>query len=180
MFLDYYKIKKINFRGESIDHDFNVKILKSFEKIYTKAQEKNLYMTVTGGLGSCLLYKKIYRTIKDIDLLIIPRDINKWFEIFIDGYDFCFEEEYTRNPSERLKDFFNEKIKSLVFMDVEFQCKIEIINIQKSKDVHIVQINENGNLIKIKNQLFSHINKLKFGRDKDLTDWAFFQKYLNI
>jgi hypothetical protein len=180
MFLDYSKIEKINFRGENIDHDFNVKILKSFEKIYTKAQEKNLHMTVTGGLGSCLLYKKIYRTIKDIDLLIIPREITKWFEIFIDGYDFCFEEEYARNPSQRLEDFFNEKINSLVFMDTGFQCKIEIINIKKSKVVEIVQINENGNLIKIKTPLFSYQNKLRFGRDKDLTDWAFFEKYLNI
>jgi len=179
MFLDYSKIEKIKFHSEDIDHDFNIRIFNTFEKLYHKAKEKNLDFIITGGLGSCLLYKKIYRTITDIDILIIPGDIRRWFEVFIQGYDFCFEDSYTDNPSQRLRDFFNNQIKSLVFMDDEYKCKIEIINMTISKDISHSIVIENNYPIKIKNQYFSYTNKLTFGREKDFVDWEFFQTYLN-
>lgn len=179
MFLDYSKIEKIKFHNQEIDHNFNINIFKTFEKLYHKAKEKNLDFILSGGLGSCLLYKKIYRTIKDIDILIMPRDVTKWFEIFVQGYDFCFEEHYVNNPSQRLRDFFNNQIKSLVFMDDEYKCKIEIINVLKTRDASHSIIIENDHPIKIKNQYFSYRNKLTFGREKDFVDWEFFQNYLN-
>ena len=175
MIIDYDKIEKIHFLNKDFDHDFNIKVLKTFENLFLKTLELKIDFVVTGGFGSLLYYKKIYRKIEDIDLLINRQDIEKWFLLFKDNYDFCYEEFYEFYPAQRLKDFFNKKVESLIFKDNEHQVKIEIIT-RPCFDYKEVEFN--NYFFKVAFPNFSYENKLKFKRPKDVEDWKFFNKYL--
>jgi hypothetical protein len=178
MIIDYDKIEKIPYLNSEINHEFNLRSIRAFEKLYFKALDEKIDFILTGGMGSLLYFKKIYRTLNDIDFLINIKDLNKWFKVFKNGYDFCYEDHYKQNPSQRIKDFKNKKINSLIFLDNEFKVKIEIINSELSKILDFYEIEINTYSFKIKEPLYSYRNKITFRRKKDFEDWGFFEKFL--
>jgi hypothetical protein len=176
MIIEYDKIEKIYFLNKEIDDDFNIKVIKTFEKLYLQTIKYKIDFVLTGGLGAVLYYKKIYRKIEDIDLIINEKDIREWFKIFQNNYDFCYENHYELSPAKRLKDFFDKKINSLVFKDNEYQVKIEIIRALESFGSSDLKFKDH--LIKVKNPEESFRNKINYKRTKDFEDWEFFRKYL--
>jgi hypothetical protein len=179
MIIDYNKIEKIPYLNSKIDHEFNLRLIKAFEKLYFKILDEKIEFILTGGLGSCLYYKKIYRTLLDIDLLIEDKDLGKWYRVFKEGaYNFCYEDHYKQNPVQRIEDFKNRKINSLIFLDNEFKVKIEIINSEFSKIMDFHEIEINTFTLKVIQPFYSYKNKITFRRKKDLEDWEFFNKFL--
>lgn len=181
MIIDYSKIEKINFLSKDIDDTFNIKVLKSFEKFYHKAIDFNLNFLITGGIGSIIVYNKIYRTLVDIDILINPEELKQWFMVFKDDYNFCFEDHYIEKPERRLFNFLNKKIDSLVFFDIENEVKIEIMNSDLSNSLDYYKICLNNYLLNVKVPKITYELKKNFKsfRDKDAEDWIFFEKYLS-
>jgi hypothetical protein len=70
-FLEKYEnCEKINFHDFEIDHENNKRILNKLSEIIIDFNKLNETIFVTGGVANFLKYNKIYRSFKDIDLLI--------------------------------------------------------------------------------------------------------------
>lgn len=181
MIIDYENVEKINFFSKEINDEVNLRILKAFEKFYYKAIDYNLNFLITGGIGSLIIYNKIYRTLVDVDILINTNELKKWLELFKNEYNFCFEDRYIKYPQGRLFHFLNKKIDSLVFFDTEYEVKIEVMNSELSNSLDYYKVYKDNLILNVKCPEITYELKKNFPshRDKDAEDWDFFEKYLS-
>jgi hypothetical protein len=71
----YYYIYYSNPKTKPIDSkEKNLNIINCFNELSLKIQEEKLEFIIAGGIASAFYYKKIYRTIKDIDIIINFKD----------------------------------------------------------------------------------------------------------
>lgn len=179
MIIDFNKVQKIKLDSYTIDDAININALKAFDKILIKSKYANLDFVVTGGLGSLLFYNKLYRDLKDIDILIDTRQIKEWMAVLKDDYDFCYTySSFNPNPAARLVDFINREANSIVLFDREFSTKIEFIQVPLNYE-HFFTVEKNGFILKIKNPYLINIKKQEFKRKKDRDDWIFFTQHLS-
>jgi len=68
--LNYDNIEKIKFKNYIIDNNYNKQIIDQFNIFATECFKKNIYFFVTGSLATALFYKKMFRNIQDVDLII--------------------------------------------------------------------------------------------------------------
>jgi len=173
MIIDYSKIKKVaNIHYQIIDEE-NIKVLKSFEKIYNAATNKKLKFMVAGSIGLMLVNKAIYRNMRDIDLVIKFKELDRWLEIMRDGY-IVDSKNPLKDPDEDWRQFITQERQRFSFKDLEFGNNIELItNMDIEKNSTTIEIN--GNKIGICNPYATFDAKKEFLRRKDYDDMEFYR-----
>jgi len=74
-------VEKVKYRNYAIDNDKNIKIFNTVYYILQKSIQRNLRCLFTGSIAAIFQFKKIYKTIKDIDLMIEKKDLIEWMNI---------------------------------------------------------------------------------------------------
>jgi hypothetical protein len=82
MLIDYNKFEIIPMGGYQIDHASNIKLLDTLEEFYHVSQTGNLNYYLSGSVCLSLLTNKVYRTWKDIDILIDEDTMVPWLDLF--------------------------------------------------------------------------------------------------
>jgi hypothetical protein len=82
MLIDYNKFEIINLGGYQIDHASNKKLLETLEDFYKIAINSKLNYYLSGSVCLSLLTNKVYRTWKDIDILIDEDVMPEWLDLF--------------------------------------------------------------------------------------------------
>ena len=172
MIIDYFKIKKvINAHYQIIDEE-NIKVLKSFEKIYNAATNRKLKFVVAGSIGLMLVNKAIYRNMKDVDLVIKFEELDSWLDIMRDGY-IVESKSPLKNPQEDWELFVTQQRQRFSFKDLEFGNNVELItNMEIEKNSTIIEVN--GNKIGVCNPFSTFDAKKEFLRRKDYEDMEFY------
>jgi len=96
--LQYYQqnIHHIKYKNYIINNKKNIIVLNILYKLLTFAQEKKLSCFLSGSLSSMFQFKKIYRTIKDVDLIIKKEELPEWVNLLLtidSGYFLFFYEK---------------------------------------------------------------------------------------
>ena len=73
---------KIHHKDYRIDDEQNLKIIETFNDFNEFISKSNLSYLLTGSLALSILSKKIFRTWKDIDIVIDINYITDWLSIF--------------------------------------------------------------------------------------------------
>jgi hypothetical protein len=108
-FIEKYKnCEKINFHDFKIDDERNKRILNKLSEIIVDFNKLNETITVTGGIALFLKYNKIYRSFKDIDLLI-PNDSKTKFK-----YLNYFNNKFLIRPNQNKFDSIQEYLQFFI------------------------------------------------------------------
>jgi hypothetical protein len=195
-FIEKYKnCEKINFHDFKIDHERNKRILNKLSEIIVDFNKLNETIIVTGGVALFLKYNKIYRSFKDIDLLINnePKTKLKYLTYFNNKFLIRLNQEKFKSMKEYLSFYlkYNKQNKiqkfsesdflvlSLISKDLQFQVDLIpfIIDVQMNNSYKSY---DEFNGIKYEYVMPSkYIDyKYSFGRDVDKIDIEFYEKYL--
>jgi hypothetical protein len=82
MLIDYDKIEIVSLGGYQIDHNFNKKLLNTLEDFYKIAKNSKLNYYLSGSIAMSLITNKVYRTWKDIDIIIDEGKMLEWASLF--------------------------------------------------------------------------------------------------
>ena len=191
----YENCEKINFYDFKIDDAKNKRILNKLSEIIIDFNKLNETITVTGGVALFLKYNKIYRSFKDIDLLITnnPKTKLKYLNYFNNKFLIRLNREKFKSVNEYLIYylFYNKQNKIQRFSESEFlvlSLFSEDLQFQVDLIPFIIDAQMNSsyksydkfNGIKYEYVLSSkYIDyKYSFGRNIDKIDIEFYEKYL--
>lgn len=121
--LKFYQenVGQIKYKNYIINNKKNKIVFDILYKLLLLSEANNLSYYLSGSISSLFQFKKIYRTVKDIDLIIKKEDLTKWVDLIlsIDNgyypffYEKTFEEAVTNwvnsenNPIKRVISFKN-------------------------------------------------------------------------
>jgi hypothetical protein len=108
MLIDYNKFEIINLGGYKIDHLFNQKLIQTLEEFYFIAQNTHLKYYLSGSICLSILTNTVYRTWKDIDIIIDNNSMVQWLELF--PRDKWFFLKFNKNITELYNKKNNNKI----------------------------------------------------------------------
>ncbi len=176
----YNECKKIHYKNYYINDKKNILILKKLSEIIIGLNKLNIYITLTGSIALFLKFNTIYRSFKDIDLILPSCKFTKlqylkFFDqkVSVSGpVSFSCIREYINHF---LLDN-NEHIMSLYSIpdgqQIDLIPKIPVNNLYVSTATH-------------KNIEYKYILpskyidvKYSYGRDQDKDDINFYNKYL--
>jgi hypothetical protein len=108
----YYNdnVKKIKYKNYEIDDTHHLQSLNNLTYLLDKSNKYNLDLKITGAWAFVFKTDKIYRTINDMDFIILKKDFHTWLKILSDEFLFCY-------PS-------NEKVDNFVSSSFKKQCTI--------------------------------------------------------
>jgi hypothetical protein len=95
----YKNVNKIKYKDYVIDNNFNLNLLFLLKDICILSQEYNLDFKLTGAWAFVFKTNRIYRTISDIDLIILRKDFKNWIRALDRNYGLLYED----NPKEFVK-----------------------------------------------------------------------------
>jgi len=130
MFLDKYKsCNKITFKQYKIDDSRNLFLLEELHKIIVDFHRMGETLILTGSIALFLKYNKIYRTFKDIDLLIKNSKTEKikYLNYFNKKYLLSFNAEFFSSAREYLQYSLSDdknNILSLHSLDTKIQVDL--------------------------------------------------------
>ena len=81
MLIDYDKFEIVSLGDYQIDHISNKKLLETLEDFFHLTKTTNLNYYLSGSICCSLLTNKIYRSWKDLDIIIDEDQIHSWLEI---------------------------------------------------------------------------------------------------
>ena len=95
MLIDYNKFQIISLGGYQIDHTSNKKLLETLEDFCTLTKTAHLNYYLTGSICLSILTNKIYRTWKDIDILVDKDSMSSWMYLLTKNgwYHFGFNQK---------------------------------------------------------------------------------------
>jgi hypothetical protein len=156
---------KIPYKDYRIDDEHNLKIIETFNDFNEFISKSNLSYLLTGSLALSILSKKIFRTWKDIDIVIDINYITDWLSIF-------------QNQNWQI---INDNYTILQINNIKTNINIEICNyLPHSKDYTEAITEKNINNINIKISSMDDIFCAKFKKnckDKDIEDFKFFRRF---
>jgi len=158
---------KIQYKDYRIDDKHNLKIIETFNDFNEFILKSNLSYLLTGSLALSILSKKIFRTWKDIDIVIDINYITDWLSIF-------------QNENWQI---INDNFTILQIKNIKTNINIEICNyLSHSKDYTETGTEKNINNINIKISSIDDIFYAKFKNfnDKDIEDFKFFRRFLSF
>lgn len=131
----YYQqnISHIQYKNYSINKRKNEIVLNILYKLLTIAKEKQLSYFLSGSLSSMFQFKKIYRTIKDIDLIINKEDLMQWIKLILlidSGYFPFFYEQSLEEAIENWANSANNPVKRVISFKNKNKntCSIDFIH----------------------------------------------------
>ena len=158
--LEFYdkEVQKFKYKHYIIDEYRHQILFDILYRLIKDANENNLKYFLTGSVSSMFQFKKLYKTIKDIDLIIKKEDLPKWLNIIrsIDnGYYLFF---YEKSSKEAIQNW-NNSLKLIEKRIISFKhlskCFIDLIHY----DGNITHMSQN---IKIDNLYINYLPSLKF------------------
>jgi hypothetical protein len=181
----YSSLTKIKYKDYTIDDQFNLKLLKELDIVTTLFIENNIEYYITGAFSLIFYTGKIYRTIKDVDILVNLKDIKQLFSILDENYSY-----YPYPKTNTLANFFKSKIlKEDPFRfknKNDLSIKLEIFFDKKPifsgrNKVFSKKINNNELKYLIPNKFFDEsYPSSRYSRQKDIDDIVFYSRFLNI
>lgn len=146
--LQFYEkeVQKFKYKDYVIDEYKHQILFDVLYKLIHAANKNNLPCYLTGSISILFQFKKIYRTMKDIDLVIKKEDFVKWAKIIrsIDtGYYLFFYEDTSK---EAIENWNNSKIlvekrsisfKHLYMPSIDFINTTEKYQIKMMKSIQI-------------------------------------------
>jgi hypothetical protein len=157
---------KIHYKDYRIDDEHNLKIIETFNDFNEFISKSNLSYVLTGSLALSILSKKIFRTWKDIDIVIDINYITDWLSIF-------------QNQNWQI---INDNFMIFQIKNIKTNMNIEICNyLPHSKDYTEASTEQNINNDNIKISSIDDIFFAKFGKnfnDKDVEDFKFFKQFV--
>lgn len=120
MIIDYNSIEKIQFKDYQINNAHNIEIINQLQEFAEKCFENNVYFVLNGSMGMKFNFNKMYRDIKDIDLLFKYKEFDRIYDIIeiLNNLGFNLEEgliptighkekRYASNLLENISDDFD-------------------------------------------------------------------------
>jgi hypothetical protein len=154
---------KIHYKDYKIDDKHNLKIIETFNDFNEFVSKSNLSYLLTGSLALSILSKKIFRTWKDIDIVIDINYITDWLSIF-------------QNQNWQI---INDNFTILQIKNIKTNINIEICNyLSHSKDYTEKNINNINIKIISTDDIF--YAKFKNFNNKDIEDFKFFRRFLSF
>jgi hypothetical protein len=175
----YKNIEKISYKNYLIDHDFNLNLLFLLKDICTLAQKNNLDFKLTGAWAFVFKTNKIYRSISDIDLIILKKDFKSWVRALDQDYGLLYED----HPQEFVKKTLQNNPPIFRFKHKKDENKtIDVIVTNEFSYSKYEEISLSG--FKIQYRLPYKFLKPKegfeYGRDIDSDDVEFYKKVIAI
>jgi hypothetical protein len=181
----YNNIEKISYKNYLIDHNFNLNLLFLLNDICILAQENNLDFKLTGAWAFVFKTNKIYRSINDIDLLILRKDFKSWIRALDRDYGLLYEDhpqEFVKKTLQNNSPIFrfkhkNDENKTIdIFILNEFSILPNKFSYSKYEEISLSGFN-------IKYRLPYKFLKPKegyeYGRDIDSDDVSFYLQLIN-
>jgi len=167
--IDYHTyFDKIHYKDYGIDDEHNLKIIETFNDFNEFISKSNLSYILTGSLALSILSKKIFRTWKDIDIVIDINYVTDWLSIF-------------QNQNWQI---INDNFMIFQIKNIKTNINIEICNyLSHSKNYTEAGIEQNINDINIKISSIDDIFSAKFKKnfnDKDIEDFKFFRHFFSF
>jgi hypothetical protein len=196
--INYYtNVEKIQFKNYEVNDKVNLELLFLIEDLYNRFKSKKIEVIFTGSWAFIFHFQKIYRTLKDIDLIVLKENYVNLLHNLLD-----FEYIYPENPENFFSCFpktkqygFYKESSPINHLKWSIQTKGDQPNklIQKNTNLNIEVIIgdytkdeilnvEIGPLL-IKYRLPYKFLKLNdpiysYGRQKDQDDNQFYSQYL--
>jgi hypothetical protein len=168
MLIDYNKFEIINLGGYEIDHVSNNKLIQTLEEFYSIAKNTDLNYYLSGSICLSILTNTVYRTWKDIDIIIDPNLMVKWLDLF--PREKWFFLKFNKN----LTEVYNKKNNNKIGLSTG-DPRIKLYN-QK----YLKITNYNGLKIQdIKTILFWKKNFRRTKKRVDIYDQIICEKFIN-
>ncbi len=156
---------KIHYKDYRIDDKHNSKIIETFNNFNEFISKSNLSYILTGSLAASILSQKVFRTWKDIDIIIDLNYLTAWLSIF-----------HNKNWQ-----IINNNFMLFQIRNVKTNMYIEICNyLPHAKDHTETFTEKNINDINIKISSIDDIFFSKFKKnfnDKDIQDFKFYKQF---
>jgi hypothetical protein len=164
----YSEIEKVNFENYNIDDKHNLFVLENLEKLIRIFNKSKINFIISGNIAWIFLYKKMYRNIGDIDIVIPDTDIHKIMDIiYLNKYELIFKNYTKCNPIVLFKNNICINIFKNYFFSKQ-NCE--------DKNSFFFKKFENFNL-----KFFRHMKVKRYPLEKMpkkvLDDLRFFEKY---
>jgi hypothetical protein len=173
----YKNVKKIKYKDYIIDGDFNLNLLFLLKDICILSQEYNLDFKLTGAWAFVFKTNQIYRTISDIDLIILRKDFKNWVRALDRNYGLLYED----NPKEFVKKTLQNNPPIFRFRHKDDENKtIDIIVTNQFSYSKYEEISLFGFNIKYRlpYKFLKPKEGYEYGRDIDSDDLEFYKKVI--
>lgn len=175
MLENYYKdsIQKINFKNYLINNEIIHQQLEIIDQILMIGKENNLKFVLGGLWGLIFIYKKIYRTPIDVDIVVQQKDIINWLKLIgsLNTYNLI----YSGNPINFTNDFINGDRQLQGLFNNKLNQKVELMSVENISNLHelfpITNIEFNNYVLTVKDPFKI---KYAYGRQKDKDDIEFY------
>ena len=174
----YKNVKKIKYKNYVIDNNFNLNLLFLLKDICILSQEYNLDFKLTGAWAFVFKTNRIYRTISDIDLIILRKDFKNWVRALDRNYGLLYED----NPKEFVKKTLQNNPPIFRFRHKDDENKtIDIIVTNQFSYTGYEEISLFGFNIKYRlpYKFLKPKEGYEYGRDIDSDDVDFYSKFIN-
>jgi hypothetical protein len=174
----YENVKKIKYKDYIIDGDFNINLLFLLKDICILSEEYNLDFKLTGAWAFVFKTNRIYRTISDIDLIILRKDFKNWIRALDKNYGLLYED----NPREFVKKTLQNNPPIFRFKHKDDENKtIDIIVTNQFSYSKYEEISLFGFNIKYRlpYKFLKPKEGYEYGRDIDSDDVDFYSKFIN-
>lgn len=168
--IDYNKFEFISYKNYEIDHDINKNLLKTlneFAEIIKKNPNLNYYLS--GSICLSFLTNKIYRTWKDIDIIIEKNKMWEWIHLFSSNE--WYYHDYNKYHTKIYHKYNDNYIELLSERDSLFFYKKKYLNITNFDNLKIGST---------KPMFFWKKNIRKTKNQKDEDDENFYKQYLDV
>jgi hypothetical protein len=166
--IDYYNSFEIaSYQNYQINHKHNFFLFNELCKLENLFSKNNIRFVITGSLSLVLHYKKIYRKINDLDIIINNRDIFLCLSLLRNSFNIISDNDLGKN----IIDFRKNKHNTIVLKPKSLKYKLDLINYNQSLDekVYITNIEEVKYYYKL-----PWIGKLDRKSKKDIDDINFY------
>ena len=176
----YNQAEHIKYKDCVIDHEKNVNLLNVSHYLFQKSIENNLKGYFTGSVAAIFQFKKVYKTIEDIDLLIHEENLLEWMKIInsikqgCGSYELFFSED---TPFEAIDNW--KKAKNNFCITLTNSCSGTTIDLTRTDEDCLKYLNE----IKLNDLNIRYITSekftggIKFNRAKDIEDIKFLLQF---
>jgi hypothetical protein len=174
----YEDIEKVKYKDYVIDNDLNLNLLYLLKHICILSQKYNLDFKLTGAWAFVFQTGKIYRTISDIDLIILRKDFKDWVRALNNNYGLLYEDE----PTAFVRKILQNNPPIFSFRDKKDKNKIMDIIVtnqfsySKYEEVSFDKFNIK---YRLPYKFLKPKNGFEYGRDIDSDDVEFYSKFIN-
>jgi hypothetical protein len=179
--LNFYRnLEKVSFKNYIIDDNKNLNLLFVLYQLHEKLSAHDLDFKITGVWALILESKKIYRTVNDLDIIILQKNFKKYLEVLKN--DFLFLSDPNLDPKEFLIKSLNKKTTKLFrFRNIEYQNILDLI-LTQNIDNRLTKVSNISNF-KIKYRLplkflMPSNSDYFYKRNIDSDDNEFYSRYI--